>query len=409
MSSFNRDLLAAWRNVERQRRRSSVAVTAVAFGVVALVLAGGFIDWLLMALRESTINAQIGHVQVMRPGYRDKGLGDPFNYLLPEGSSEQAAITEMPEVKAMGARLSFSGLISQGEATVAFIGDGVEPDKERLLSSALHITSGEALSSADARSVILGKGLAANLGVQVGSTVVLMATTASGGINAVECRVRGLFVTASKAYDDAALRVPIATARKLLKVAGSHVWVILLGHTEQTSEVLEKLRAQRGAAALEFVPWNELTDYYNKTASLFKRQVGIIRLIIGLLIVLSISNTLIMNVMERRGEIGTAMALGLRRSNIQRQFLIEGAVLGLLGGVIGAIVGVLLSTLISWIGIPMPPAPGMESGYTAEILNSWSLTAGAFVLAVATSVIAGLYPSFKASRMIIVDALRANR
>lgn len=406
---MGRDLLISWRNIARQQRRSLIAVTAVAFGVVALVLSGGFIEWLLTALRESTIQAQIGHIQVVRPGYREGGLADPFRFLLPTDTPDQAAIAGLPDVKVMGARLSFNGLISHGESTVAFIGDGVEAENERQLSAALHVTQGQDLSSDDPNGIILGKGLAANLGVQVGDTVVLMATKSSGGINAVECHVRGLFVTAAKAYDDAALRVPIAIAHKLLKVAGSHVWVVLLNDTERTSDVLAYLRQHYGKASLEFVPWSDLADYYNKTASLFKRQVGIIRLIIGLLIVLSISNTLIMNVMERRGEIGTAMALGLRRSSIQRQFLIEGAVLGILGGTIGAVTGALLAALISWIGIPMPPAPGMESGYTAEILNSWNLTVSSFVLAVGTTIVAGIYPSFRASRMIIVDALRANR
>ena len=59
----------------------------------------------------------------------------------------------------------------------------------------------------------MGRGLAANLGAKVGDTVVLLANTASGGINAVEVRVRGLFSTITKAYDDVALRVPLPPPR----------------------------------------------------------------------------------------------------------------------------------------------------------------------------------------------------
>ncbi len=409
MSSFNKDLWVAWRNLARQRRRSSVALAAVAFGVVALILAGGLIDWLLGALRESTINGQIGHIQVMRPGYRENGVADPFSYLLPQNSPEDAAIAAMPEVKVLGVRLSFSGLVSHGESTLSFIADGVEADKESMLTTAMVVTQGEPLAADDPLGVIVGRGLAANLGARVGDTVVLMATTRSGGINAVECHVRGLFYTVAKAYDDNALRVPIATARKLLKVAGSHTWLIRLQHTEQTEQIVGQLRSQHQGHSLEFVPWSDLADYYNKTFTLLMRQFNVIQGIIGLIIVLSISNTLMMNVMERRGEIGTAMALGLRRSTIQRQFLIEGVVLGLLGGGIGAILGGVLATLISWIGIPMPPPPGTEAGYTAQIQNSWRLTADAVILAVGTTVIAGLYPSWRAARMNIVDALRVNR
>jgi putative ABC transport system permease protein len=409
MSSLEKDLSIAWRNVARQGRRSSVAVAAIAFGVVALVMAGGFIDWLLTALRESTINAQIGHIQVLSPGYRENGVADPFRYLLPEQSPEQSAIAGMQEVKVMGARLSFSGLISHGDSTLSFIADGVEASKEELLSTALVLKQGERLSDDDPLGIIVGNGLATNLGVRVGDVVVLMTTTAAGGINAVECRIRGVFATATKAYDDSALRVPIVTARKLLKIAGSHVWVLRLNKTEQTAEVLADMRSRYAGRPLEFIPWSDLADYYNKTVNMLNSQLDVIKLIIGMIIVLSISNTLMMNVMERRGEIGTAMALGVGRSSIRRQFLIEGAILGLLGGGIGAVSGALLATLISAIGIPMPPPPGMESGYTAEILNSAELTAEALILAVGTTVLAGLYPSWKASRMNIVDALRVNR
>ncbi|MGZ3533382.1 MAG: FtsX-like permease family protein, partial [Vulcanimicrobiaceae bacterium] len=61
----------------------------------------------------------------------------------------------------------------------------------------------------------------------------------------------------------------------------------------------------------EVVPWTKLADTYNKTAALFSSQVGGIRLIIALIILLSIWNTVTMSVMERTGEIGTAMAMGV--------------------------------------------------------------------------------------------------
>jgi len=64
--------------------------------------------------------------------------------------------------------------------------------------------------------------------------VVLIVTKPSGGINAVEVTVRGLFSTVTKAYDDSALRLPIETARRLLGVQGAHAWVMLLDDTRRT-------------------------------------------------------------------------------------------------------------------------------------------------------------------------------
>ena len=210
---------------------------------------------------------------------------------------------------------------------------------------------------------MFGLGLARNLGVGVGDRVVVLVTQASGGINAVELTVRGIFSTSSKAYDDAALRMPIDTARKVLRAAGAHSWITLLEDTERTDDFVAALRSRFPPKEFQIVPWHQLADFYNKTVSLFSKQVDVVRAIIAAIIVLGITNTMMMSVMERTGEIGTAMALGANRRRVLGHFLVEGALLGVVGGILGVVVGWLLALLISNIGIPMPAPPGMAHGF----------------------------------------------
>jgi putative ABC transport system permease protein len=108
-------------------------------------------------------------------------------------------------------------------------------------------------------------------------------------------------------------------------------------------------------------------------------------------------------------EIGTVMALGKRRKAVLRMFIIEGVILGLLGGALGVVVGYLLAHLISAIGIPMPPPPGMAKGYIGEIMITPLLVLDALLLAVGTTLIASIVPAWRASNVIIVDALRHQR
>lgn len=399
----------AARTIARQRRRSAFALAAIAFGVAALVVANGFIHWIVFKHRETTIHSQFGHIQVTRKGYFESGSADPFRSLLSDGSAELGEIGRIPGLVALGRRLAFGGLISRGEETVSFIAEGVEPDKERLLSSALRLEAGAELSADAPDGIVLGLGLAANLGVGVGDTVVLIANTAKGGVNAVECRVRGLFATMSKAYDDVALRVPLQIAQSLLRVEGTHVWVLLLDDTGQTSEVLGMLRERFADRDLEFTEWVALADFHVKAVALFGKQAAVIQFIVAVIIVLSISNTMMMNVMERTGEIGTSMALGLTRHGVLRGILIEGAMLGAAGGILGLVLGGVLASAISYIGIPMPPPPGQSWGFRGEVLVSSRLAAEAFVLGVVTAVSASAYPAWRASRMIIVEALRHSR
>ena len=403
------DLSLAYRNIVRQRRRSAVAIGAISFGITALIVASGFIEWIFMDFRESTINAQLGHLQIVKSGYHDSGKADPYAFLLPNevpqlGDTENAGV-----IKVVAPRLSFSGLISHGDATLSFIGEGVDPRAEAAFGNGLQISSGSNLAADDRKSVIVGEGLARNLGVTVGDTVVLLANTATGGTNAVELSVRGLFSTVTKAYDDAALRIPIETARILLRSNGSHVWIVLLNNTADTDRVMASLQTRLGNQGMEVVPWYQLAEFYNKTAQLFTKQIQGIKLIIAMIILLSISNTMTMTVIERIGEIGTAMALGVRRSGILRMFLSEGLLLGCFGGVVGVLTGVGMAALISSIGVPMPAPPGMAHGYTGEVLVTPRIAVEALLLAIATTVLASIYPAWKASRQAIVDALRFNR
>ncbi|WP_313950179.1 FtsX-like permease family protein [Accumulibacter sp.] len=404
-----RDGRLAIRNLQRNPRRTLVAVFTVAFGIMAFLLAGGFIEFIFQDMRETTIHSQLGHIQIVRPGYFEKGIADPYAFLLPGESPEQRKVEKTPGFASLAPRLAFSGLISRGETTVAFIGDGVDPERERLLSSSINIVSGRDLTSAKESATVLGEGLAKSMGAQPGDTVVLLATAANGGVSAVEVKVAGTFATTSKEYDDRALRLPLSIARKLMKVDGATSWVVLLDRTALTAAAATYLRGTLDTRELEVVPWTTLADFYNKTVALFSKQVSVVKYIIGLLIILTISNTQTMCVLERTTEIGTSLAIGLRSRQVMGMFIIEGLLVGLLGGLLGVTLGYALALSISAIGIPMPPPPGMAHGFIGQILVNPSLAAEAFVLALMATLIASIMPAWKASRMNIVDALRHNQ
>ncbi|MFN2339022.1 MAG: ABC transporter permease, partial [Gammaproteobacteria bacterium] len=302
-----------------------------------------------------------------------------------------------------------SGLASSGDITLSFIGEGVDPQAESILSAALRFPQGRNLVPGEANTVIVGSGLAENLQAGIGSSLVLIANTETGGISAVKARVVGIFESIFKAYDDVALRIPLPLARELMRTDGEHLRLVLLDRIDQTEAAVQQLRDTLPSDRYQVVPWQNMSDFYNKSVELFSKQVGVIYLIIAVIIVLAISNTMTMAVMERVGEIGTLMALGNRRRDILGIFLAEGCILGLLGALVGLVLGVMLGLLISAIGIPMPPGPVMAWGYEAGIRLSAENLVKAAVIALATTVLASLYPAWKASRLGIVDALRTRQ
>lgn len=399
----------ALRNLRRNTKRTLVAIATVASGIIAFLLAGGFINWIFHDMREATIRSQLGHIQIVRPGYFEKGIADPYSFLLPDDTAEAKQVEATPGAASVTPRLAFSGLASFGETTVAFSGEGIDPARERPISSRITIKDGRDLDSLDDKSAILGEGLALSLGVKPGDSIVLLGTTASGSANAIELTVVGTFFTMYKDYNDTALRLPIPLARKLMRVDGATSWVVLLVRTELTEPIVSQIRNMLPPEDFQIVPWSDLADFYNKTVVLFSKQVDVVKFIIGLIIVLTISNTQTMSVLERTTEIGTSLAIGSRSAEILRLFLLEGALIGIAGGIIGVAFGYMLASAISSIGIPMPPPPGMARGYTGQVLISLSLARDALTLALLTTLIASLMPAWKASRMNIVDALRCNQ
>ncbi len=396
------------RNLLRQRRRSLIAIFSVGFGIAALLVASGFIEWMFVDFREATIESQYAHVQVTRPSYHENGRADPMHYLLPEDAAA-SLLDGVSHVRSWGPRLGFIGLLSRGDTTVSFVGEGFNPATDLTGDRSLRIVAGVKLGATDRRKVMLGKGLATQLGAKAGDAVVVLVDNSSSGLNAIDATVAGVFESVSKAYDDSAVLVHIDAARKLLKVPGAHNWLVYLDATENTASVAAELRGRFNAKQFEVRTWDQLAEFYARAVNLFRQQLDVVRFIVVAIILLGIGNTMMMSVMERTGEIGTMMALGIKRRSVLGQFLTEGALIGLLGGLGGLALALLIGLGIDALHIEMPPPPSLTRGYIAKVLLTPGIVAEAMVIAVVTTMLASLYPAWKASRMEIVDAIRQNK
>jgi putative ABC transport system permease protein len=113
-----------------------------------------------------------------------------------------------------------------------------------------------------------------------------------------------------------------------------------------------------------------------------------------------------MSTFERVGEFGTLRALGNRSGHVFRLILVENTIVGLIGGLLGVALGIVLALVISAIGIPMPPPPNANLGYTALIRIVPEEIAMAFAVGFLATVCASILPARRVVRIPVVDALR---
>ncbi|KAF0103173.1 MAG: hypothetical protein FD187_405 [bacterium] len=401
-------LKLAFRNIFRNRLRTSLTLAAIVSGVVAIIVSGGFVEDVFIQLREATIHSRIGHMQVYRQGYLEFAKREPARYLIEDPKPAVAALREIPQVAGVMTRLNFSGLANNGRADQPILGEGVEPDLEAEFGGATVIVAGRQLRDADAYGILVGEGVAASLQLSPGKYITLVVNTHDGALNTLEFEVVGVFRTFFKEYDDRAVRIPQAAAQELMYTAAVDNLVVSLRETEATDAALALAKAKLEPLGFEVKPWYELADFYEKTVALYRRQFGALQFIILVMLVLSVASTVNMAVYERTGEFGTMLALGQRRGNVFRLVMLEYGLLGLIGGLAGVVLGVALALGISSVGIAMPPPPGSNADYVASVrVVPWVLLTALVVGAVA-SVLAAVLPGRRAARLPVVDALRQN-
>ncbi|MGH8714370.1 MAG: ABC transporter permease [Casimicrobiaceae bacterium] len=396
----------ALRNSVRHRFRSATTLAAVVVGVVALVLVGGFVRDIFIQLGEAIIHSQTGHLQIVRSGFLGSGSRSPEKYLLSDLEGLRTAASAMPETAEVMARLSFTGLLNNGRADIAIIGQGIESARETRLGSYLTILRGRTLADADRYGALVGEGVAQALQLAPGDHVVLLANTPDGALNTVDLDVVGVFRSFSKEFDARAVRIPLATAQDLVATSGANTLVVALRGTSETAAAAESLRRRLAGMGLEVRTWRELDDFYDKTVQLYRRQFDVLHVVILVMVLLSVVNTVNMSVFERTPEFGTMRALGNTGRRVFLLIVVECALVGLAGAALGALLAGGLAALLSAIGIPMPPPPSSAMAYTARIRLVPSVFAGAMAVGLAATLLASLMPAAIASRMPIAEALR---
>lgn len=400
----------ALRNLARNRRRTTLALLVVATGAASLLLTIGYVRYSFHGLREAFIRGGLGHLEVA-PSNGSAEASGPDRVSPPSfigWRQVRASIESLPHVVGATGVIVIHGLVARGERTLPFVGAGLETDREQRMGLVVKLRAGAPLPLAAATegddAVLLGLGLARQLGASVGEVVTLTAFSGDGMLNALDVRVVGLVTTGVQDLDVRFLRVHLATAQRLLRTEAVSSLVVMLDDTQETDSVRGVI-ARNVGPRFTVTSWRERAPFYGQVRALYEGIFTFLGGVVLVLVWLSSSNTLLMAVMERTREIGALRAMGTSAAQVVRMIVLEASWLGLIGGVLGSAGGLAVATVIHALRIEMPPPPGAVEGIKLHVeLLSWDpfWVTGLMMLMLAVS---AAVPAWRVLRLRIAEAL----
>ena len=401
-------LSVAWRNISRSRARSTLTIAAILFSVSMTLVFGAFMNGLQNALLDDTIDGQTGAIQVHRRGYFRLKDSQPLKLDLEQSGALESRLLAVPGVKAVMPRIAFSGLVSNGSSATLYVGEGVDPARQRIvLPRMLKDVKGRPLADDRPHEGIVSAALASALAAQAGSSLTLQGTTQQRRENALDFDVAATQPLANMFENKRLITVPLSLAQQLLGMQGRATeYVVAVHDRAQIDTVASRLRAALGDE-YEVHTWLELRPSEGEMLGILRAVLFFISIVFVALAVFGVVNTQLMSVAERTREIGTMLAVGMRRSQIGRLFMLEATLQAALAVTIGGAVAFALVTNVAARGGLHLKLLGADGLLAVVPELTGSLAALALTLCLLGAVFGATYPALRAARLRPVEALRS--
>lgn len=381
---------------------SVISVLGVAVGVMALIVVLSVYTGFTEGLRDQIIGIN-SHVMIHRPG---NGIAHPDQL--------KQAVESVKGVEAATPNIYGQALITSGRQSSGIAIRGIDPATAgRVLNLESKMVSGKLADLADNSGlplIFLGRELAAQLRVDMGWKVRLLSPngtlTPMGVLPKVQtCVVGGIFATGMYEYDSTIGFVHLETGRRLVGIDGKGVQSLELRvhNIDKADVVAEAVRQHIGPSYL-IRDWKQANQ--NLFAALKLEKIGIFIALALIILVasLNIISALVMVVMEKNKDIAILKSMGAKTGSIMRIFFYQGAIIGITGTVLGVGAGLGLCSLLKrYKIIELPSNVYPMSTLPIKVVPDDILVVA--VVAVLITLLATLYPSWKASKVRPADAL----
>ncbi len=398
----------AYRNLNRNRRRSILSALAVSLGLALLLFIAGIDNGEMQGAMQTTIALQSGDLQVRAASYVQEKSSLKWEDLVANPDEVAAQIKKLPQVTIATPRLFASGIINTSSEAIGVQLMGIDPSSPANAPIVQGMIAGSFITADDQNGILIGQTLAQKLGVKVGDPIDLSANTANGDVNEQNFIVRGIFSTNTPAYDQSTIMMPLAKAQAFTATQNHASTIfIMLDNRDLSNSVASALTSP----GYQVLTWQTMNDLILQTEQLANGYLVLIYLIVLAITATVIVNTLIMAVYERTREIGILAAIGMKGRRIMGLFLAEATMLAIAGIAFGVVLGWLICAYFAKVGFYIGNIGTNYQfllGDRIYALLTPSDTITLTIIALVITLIASLYPAILAARLEPVDALHGN-
>jgi putative ABC transport system permease protein len=378
--------------------------------VAAIIFAAAMGEAFYHQLLNVAIKTTTGHIQVFPRGW-DFDITSPMSGDIPKLSNSsqiEKIIAETPHFKAQGREILYQVLLydSSDDFYYAVI-VGVEPQKVKKTLPGLKLLKGAAISKSIADGVFISHNMARYFDPSPNDMMYIITRSPSGMMEGVKVRYKGI-VKSMPLFADHVAFVSLGKMQELLgwEYGDCTTIKVMLADKDKADDSAQWLRKKFTEIGLnlEISTWKDLGGFYYHIALLGRVLVFFLLMILAAITAISVSNTMLMSIKERTREIGTMMAMGMKRRGIIGIFLLESFSLSLISTVAGTILGGTITLWFQHRGLLEGLALVLEGRLHPRLGLVPILISFFWILFIGTA--GGLYPAHKAANLDPIEALR---
>ncbi len=407
-------IISGWRNIWRQRRRTLITASSVAFGLLLSVTFTGSADYAYTRMIDTSATMGFGHVTVAAAGF---DLSPSFSRVLSRCDEIGAAAAGSKAVTATRTRIIGQAMFAAGGRSNGGQVMGIDPETETAEFNVFlrDIIKGRMFAADDRRGALIGEIMARRLHLKPGRKLVYTATDRHGEMVSGVARVSGIFRTGVAEADSGMVLIPISRLRKVLGYGPDEAGMIavFLADQRQSEEVRSSLARGFGGSGLEIMTWHKTQADLAGLIAMDRAGNYLMQFLVWLLVAAGIFNTMQMSVMERQQQFGIMQALGMAPFKIFFMIMVESFWIGLCGLAAGVIITFPWYVYMRNVGLNLETLIGSDYSAGGVLvdpvlkLRLFPETAAAIVFMLFVLVLlAAFYPALIAARTRPLVAMR---